>query len=71
MMPFYCLFISIFFALMQYYTLDAKGHFVDLAIILNLNKTYFMYSGIAIQTYEWYNALEMIKFQSHYDITNV
>lgn len=43
---------------------------MGIATILNLNKTYFLYSGLAIQTFEWYDTLKMINFQDNYNITD-
>ena len=48
LLPFYFLSLSCIFALSQYYLLSFEGKPVRFALLFNVNKTYFMYSGIAI-----------------------
>ena len=70
LLPLYFLILSVTFALLQYYYCLYKGKPNQIALFLNMNKTYFMYSGIAIQTFEWYDTYKMINFQDDYSITD-
>lgn len=69
--PFYCLICSLSLATLQYSFAAASYSLHDAAMFVSFNKTFFLYTAIAIQTFEWYNCLEIIKFQKDYDVTNV
>lgn len=71
LLPFYALGGCCIFALAQYYLLAFSEEPVSLSLVFNMGKTFLMYTAIATQTYEWYNSLLMIKFQSKYNITDV
>jgi hypothetical protein len=71
LLPFYALGGCCIFALAQYYLLAFSEEPVSLSFVFNMGKTFLMYTAISIQTYEWYNSLLMIKFQSKYNITDV
>lgn len=70
-MPYYFIIGACVFACVQYYISASLGYGLDYMGVLNVNKTFFLFSAVAIQTFEWYNTYEMINFQKDYDVTTV
>lgn len=72
MLPYYFMLLFCVLTIVEYSIIGFyEDNYPDMLVFINLNSSNALFIAIAIQNYEWLNALGMIQIQKQLDVTNV